>query len=96
MAVYLVVNVDVQDPAAYEPYKATVPALIRKHGGEYLVRGGAVEVMEGDWRPKRMAILKFPSREAAHAFLDDPEYAPLKALRQRIAPTQMVGVEGLE
>ena len=95
MAVYLIVNVDVRDPAAYEEYKAGVPALIAKHGGEYLVRGGRVEVMEGDWRPKRVAVLKFPSNEAARRFLDDPEYAPLKTLRQRIAPTQMVMVEGV-
>ena len=95
MAVYIVVNVDVQDAAAYEPYKAAVPAIIRKHGGEYLARGGAVEVLEGDWQPKRVAILKFPTRAAAHAFLGDPEYKPLKELRQRIAPTQMMCVEGL-
>jgi uncharacterized protein (DUF1330 family) len=95
MSVYLVVNVDVRDPAAYEEYKAGVPALIAKHGGEYLVRGGKVEVLEGEWRPKRMTVLKFPSHEAVHAYLNDPEYAPLKSLRHRIAPTQMVAVEGL-
>ena len=95
MAVYLLVNVDVQDAAAYEEYKAGVPAMIAKHGGEYLVRGGKVEVMEGDWSPKRVAVLKFATRDAALGFLNDPEYAPLKALRQRVASTQMVMVEGL-
>lgn len=95
MSVYLIVNVDVRDPAAYEEYKAGVPALIRKHGGEYLVRGGQVDVLEGEWRPKRVAVIKFPSSEAVHAFRNDPEYAGLMALRHRISSTQMVMVEGV-
>jgi len=95
MAVYLLVNVDVQNSAAYEEYKAGVPSIIARHGGEYLVRGGTVKVLEGDWIPKRVAVLKFPTTQAVDAFLSDPEYAPLKALRHRIAPTEMVMVEGL-
>ena len=95
MSAYLIVNVDVQDPAAYEEYKAGVPALVRKHGGEYLVRGGKVDVLEGDWIPKRVSVLKFPTSDAALAFQNDPEYAELKALRHRIAPTQMIMVEGI-
>jgi len=95
MSVYLIVNIDVRDAAAYEEYKAAVPALIQKHGGEYLVRGGKVVVLEGDWRPKRVAMLKFPTSEAVHAFQNDPEYAGLKALRHRISTTQMVMVEGV-
>src|SRR6185436_7647814 len=51
VAAYLIVSIDVRDPVAYEDYKAKVPAFIRKHGGEYLVRGGAHEVVEGDWQP---------------------------------------------
>jgi uncharacterized protein (DUF1330 family) len=69
--------------------------MISKHGGEYLARGGATEVLEGDWVPSRVVLLKFPNMGAAKAFLDDPEYAPLKSLRHRIADTQMVAVEGV-
>ena len=60
MAVYLIVDVDAQDPSALERYRAEVPAFIRKHGGEYLVRGGAFEVLEGDWRPSRLVLFRFP------------------------------------
>ena len=95
MAVYLIVDVDVKDPATYEDYKAKVPAFIRKHGGEYLVRGGAHEVLEGDWRPTRLVLFRFPDRAAVKAFVDDPEYQPLAALRHRIADTDMVMVDGL-
>ena len=95
MAAYLIVDVDIKDPAAYEDYRSKVPAFIRKHGGEYLVRGGAHEVIEGDWRPTRLVLFRFPDAAAIRAFVDDPDYRPLAALRHRIADTDMVMVEGL-
>ena len=95
MAVYLICDVDVQDSAAYETYKAQVPAFIRKHGGEYLVRGGAHEVIEGDWKPTRLVLFRFPDAASVKAFVGDPEYRPLAALRHRVARTDMVMVEGL-
>lgn len=95
MSAYLIVNVDLRDPAAYEEYKAKVPALIARHGGEYLARGGEHEVYEGDWRPKRVVLFRFPDRAAIRALMEDPDYAPLKALRQRIASSDLVAVDGL-
>ena len=95
MSAYLICDVDVKDPAAYEGYKAQVPAFIRKHGGEYLVRGGAHEVLEGDWQPTRLVVFRFPDKAAVKAFMDDPEYRPLAALRHRVARTDMVVVDGL-
>ena len=95
MAVYLICDVDVKDAAAYEAYKAQVPAFIRKHGGEYRVRGGAHEVVEGDWKPTRLVLFRFPDAASVRAFVDDPEYQPLAALRHRVARTDMVMVEGL-
>jgi uncharacterized protein (DUF1330 family) len=92
---YLIADVDIRDPAAYDDYKANVPALIRRHGGDYLVRGGAHQVIEGDWRPVRLVLLRFPDAAAARAFLDDPDYRPLAALRHRVAATDMVLVDGL-
>jgi len=95
MPVYLIVDVDVKDPAAYEAYKAKVPEFIRKHGGEYLVRGGAHDVIEGNWHPTRLVLFRFPDKAAVTAFVNDPEYQPLAALRHRIADTDMVVVEGI-
>ncbi len=94
MSAYMIVNVDVKDPAAYEEYKTKVPALIRKHGGEYLVRGGKFVILEGDWKPTRLVLLRFPDLVSAQAFFADPEYHPLKALRQRISEGDIVVVEG--
>ena len=95
MNAYMIVDVDVRDPAVYEEYKTKVPALIRKHGGEYLVRGGNFVVLEGDWEPNRLVILRFPDIASAQAFLIDPEYQPLKALRQRVSTVDIVAVEGI-
>lgn len=96
MSAYVIVNIDVHDAAAYEEYKAKVPALIRKHGGEYVTRGGKFVVIEGAWKPSRLVILRFPDVAAVQRMYDDPEYQPLLALRQRIATTEMVAVEALE
>lgn len=95
MASYLIAAVAVHDPEGYEQYRAAVPALVRKHGGEYLVRGGALEVVEGEWSPRRLAVLRFPDRNAALAFLNDPEYLPLKEIRHRVAHTDLLLVEGV-
>jgi len=94
MSAYIIVNVDVKDPAVYEEYRARVPALIRKHGGGYLVRGGRFVVVEGDWKPSRLVIFRFPDITSAEALYNDPEYQPLKALRQSAAKMDIVVVEG--
>jgi uncharacterized protein (DUF1330 family) len=95
MAAYLIVNIEVKDQAAYADYRSGVTPLIHKHGGEYLARGGVTELIEGDWTPGRVVLLKFPDMAALKAFLDDPEYQPLKDLRLRAADTQMLAAEGI-
>jgi uncharacterized protein (DUF1330 family) len=91
----MIVNVDVQDPASYEEYKNNVPDLVRKHRGEYLARGGRFVVLEGDWKPSRLAVFRFPNIACAEALYNDPDYQPLKALRQRVSKMQIVVIEGL-
>ena len=95
MSAYMIVNLDVADAVAYEEYKAIAPALIQKHGGKYLVRGGQFAVLEGNWKPTRLVLFEFPNTTAVQAFFDDPEYQPLKVLRQRVSKTDIVVVEGL-
>lgn len=95
MTAYLIADVAIRDPQRYEEYKQKVPALIARHGGEYLVRGGAHEVLEGDWQPTRLVLFRFPSRAAIKAFMADPDYQPLAALRHAIADSTLVAVDGL-
>jgi len=95
MAVYVIVDIHVKDEAAFASYKRGVPPMISKHGGEYLARGGNTQMLEGDWKPWRIVLLKFPDQAAVKAFLNDPEYQPLKVLRESAADSQMVSVEGI-
>ena len=81
MAVYVIVDINIKDQAAFDDYKRGVPPMISKYGGEYLARGGNTQTLEGDWKPGRIVLLKFPDQAAVKAFLNDPEYQPLKALR---------------
>jgi uncharacterized protein (DUF1330 family) len=95
MAAYLIADIEISDPVGYEEYKRRVPAIIAAHGGRYLARGGATEVLEGTWRPRRSAIIEFPSLASLKAFWDSPEYQPLRAIRERSARANLVVVEGL-
>jgi uncharacterized protein (DUF1330 family) len=92
---YIIANVDVTDPAQYDEYKKFSTQAFQAHGVEVCARGGKVEVLEGDWQPKRMVILKFPSMEKACAFYDSAEYELAKKARAGAAVMRMVVVEGL-
>ena len=74
MSAYIIASVTVTDPLQYEDYKKWSSAAMRSHGAEVCVRGGKVEVLEGDWQPGRLVVLKFPTFEAAKAFSASPEY----------------------
>ena len=91
---YVIADVEVTDPAAYEEYRTLVPATVAKYGGRYLVRGGAHEVREGDWRPTRVVVLEFPSAADARRWYDSEEYQPAKAIRHRAARSKVLIVEG--
>lgn len=92
---YIIANVTVTDAVQYEDYKKWSRAAMQAHGAEVCVRGGKVEVLEGDWAPERLVILKFPSVEAARAFDASPEYGKARAARQGAAVMRMVVVEGV-
>jgi uncharacterized protein (DUF1330 family) len=95
MAAYLIAEVDVHDAALFEEYRKRVPATIAKHGGKYVVRGGATETLEGGWTPKRVVVLEFPSMDQARKWYGSSDYAPALALRLKAATTKAILVEGL-
>ncbi len=93
---YLIVDMQIADLEQYKKYMAEAPAAVRAAGGEYLVRGGRFEVLEGDWTPARVALLRFPSYAQAKAFYDGEMYRQARA--QREGATQffnMILVEGV-
>ena len=95
MPAYVVAEVTVTDPATMEEYRKRVPATLAPFGGRFIVRGGAHQTVEGDWKPNRLVILEFPSMEHAHRWYDSEEYREPKAMRLRAGRTNVVLVDGV-
>ena len=95
MAAYLIAEVEITDPKAYEEYRKIVPGTIAQYGGRYLVRGGSVESKEGGWTPSRVVVLEFASMDQARKWYHSPEYAPALAIRTRAGKSKVILVEGI-
>jgi len=95
MSAYVILDIDVHDPLVYEDYKKLAAPTVTLYGGKYLVRGGKVEALEGGWQPQRIVVLEFESVEIAHTWLQSPEYAPVRAMRQQAAQTRSILVQGI-
>jgi len=95
MPAYLISTIEITDPAGYEEYRKQVAPVLEKYGGRFLVRGGRIHCIEGEWRPRRVVVVEFDSVEKAKAFNDAPEYAQAKAIRHRTAVSSVIVVEGL-
>ena len=94
MAAYLIADINVKNPEIYAEYRRQVPATVERHGGRFLVRGGANEVLEGDWHPSRVIVIEFPDMAAAKAWYDSSDYKPLITLRQSASTGPLILVEG--
>ncbi|MEW5701563.1 MAG: DUF1330 domain-containing protein [Candidatus Zixiibacteriota bacterium] len=95
MAAYVIVDIDVTDPVRYEEYKKLAAPTVAAHGGRYVVRGGNVETLEGDWHPGRLVVLEFPTADQARAWWGSEAYRPAKQIRHATARTKMILVEGV-
>jgi uncharacterized protein (DUF1330 family) len=94
MAAYVVVEIDVKDPERYADYRTMVPASLAVYGGKFLIRGGQVENLEGDWEPQRFVMIQFESVDQAKRWWDSEEYRQARNLRQATSDTRMIVVEG--
>jgi uncharacterized protein (DUF1330 family) len=95
VAAYLIADVEVTDTQAYQEYREKVPAAIAAYGGRYLVRGGAVQHLEGRLTPHRVVVLEFPDMTSLKAFYESPQYQRLIPLRQKASRSNLFGVEGV-
>jgi uncharacterized protein (DUF1330 family) len=95
MAAYLIAEVEVTDPAAFEEYRKLVPATLAAYGGKFVARGGAVTPLEGGWNPKRIVVLEFESAAKAKQWYDSEEYAKPKAMRQKSSNGKLIIVDGV-
>jgi uncharacterized protein (DUF1330 family) len=93
---HLIANVEVADPSAYERYRSRTAAIVDRHGGRFLVRGGEIEALEGDPGFARLVIIEFPSVAAAHAFYQSPEYQEIIPFRTAASEGRLCIVAGVE
>ena len=94
MTAYVVVQESIQDQEMFDAYRKDVPATVAAHGGRFIVRGGTLTVVEGEWKLPRLVIIEFPTRAAAEAWYASPAYRKLLPLRLKSSTGNMVIVDG--
>ena len=95
MAAYALIDVEITDHAAFAEFRDRAPAIVEAHGGRFLVRGGATEVVQGDWTPHRVVIVEFDSVERVKSWWNSPDHTELRATLDRSSNTTMTIVEGV-
>ena len=95
MAAYVITDIEVTDTSLFGQFLEKVTTTVEGHGGKFVAKGGALDVISGNWMPKRIALLEFGSVEQAHAWLSSPEYTALDDIRTKSSNINMVVVEGL-
>jgi uncharacterized protein (DUF1330 family) len=93
---YVILEVEVFNHELYNKYKLLSPATLEKYGGRFLVRGGAYENIEGEWKPQRIVVLLFETKQKALDWWNSEEYAPAKDIRYKAAKSKMIVIEGVE
>jgi uncharacterized protein (DUF1330 family) len=96
MPAYVIADVrDARDAEALAEYRRGNTGAVARHGGRFLIRGGEMEVLEGEWDTRRIVLVEFPDMAAARGWYESDDYAPLKALRQSASATNIILVEGV-
>ena len=95
MAYYLVADMSITDPELFAEFAEAVPATVQQYGGRYLIRGGELEVAQGDWTPNRLVVIEFESVDQAKAWYDSPEYEGPKQTLARSSKSNFVFIEGV-
>ena len=95
MPAYLISDVTVKDAEAFQAYRTRAAASIKQHGGRYLVRGGAVDTLEGSWTPTTIIVVEFPDLERARTWYGSQEYAAALAFRDDALSRNLVIVDGI-
>jgi uncharacterized protein (DUF1330 family) len=94
MAAYGIGDIELTDPVAFQEYRNRVGATVEQYGGRFMIQGGRVDPKEGDWQPRHLLMLEFPSLEQAERWYNSSEYKPLIAIRVKAARTQLLIAEG--
>ena len=94
MSAYIIADIQVTDPVAYDDYRPLAAASIARFGGRFIVRGGTVDLLEGQPRPERMVVIEFPDAETARRWYQSEEYQTALKIRQAASRGRVLLVEG--
>ena len=94
MSVYMIIEIRVMNEPLYARYVGRVHEVVTRHGGKYLVRGGNVTPVSGDWNPERLILIEFESLERLQACFKSPEYLELAPMRQQSTISRAIIAEG--
>jgi uncharacterized protein (DUF1330 family) len=95
MSAYVIADVTVTDPDQMAKYREWSTKAAAEFGASFIVRGGAITVFEGDWKPTRVVILQFPDSATAKTWYDSETYVHARKLRENAGVMRMVMVEGV-
>jgi len=90
----MITEIEITDLVRYEEYRKLVPASLAKYGGKFIARGGQVQILEGDWNPKRLVVTEWPSVERALEWYHSEEYREAKEIRHETSIGKMILIEG--
>ena len=91
---YVLIDTEVFDQEVFAEFAVKIKEALESHGGRFIVRGGEMEVFEGDWEPHRIVIMELDSYESAQGFLRSSDYTDLNELRARCLHSRVITVEG--
>jgi uncharacterized protein (DUF1330 family) len=95
MSAYVIVEIEIHDSAAYDEYRKVVGPTLTRYGGKFIVRGGKIDVLEGNWNPKRIVVLEFENAARAREWYDSEEYRVPKQIRMKASKGNIIVVEGV-
>ena len=93
---YVISDVAPRDPALFAQYRTLAQESIARYGGRYIVRGGAIEPLEGGWTPQAIVIVEFPSMARAREWYRSPEYAEALKVRGDALERRLILVDGVQ
>jgi uncharacterized protein (DUF1330 family) len=94
MPAYLILEIEIKNKKLYSKYIERVPEIIEKYGGRYLVRGGKVTPVSGNWNPERIVVIEFDTVEQVQKCFQSPEYREIAPLREQSTISKSIIVEG--
>ncbi len=96
MPAYMLIRVDVDDPAQLKAYQAATPPIVEKYLGKFIVRGGSSVTLEGAVESRRIVVIEFPALSDAEAFYHSREYSEARKLREGIGSFEFIAVDGIK